>query len=283
MHNRLYLIINMKLLKILSLLAMPLVMAQQSTRFVYQVTLTPDSTNVEKKTELAFLDTDGKKSIFYSENSLKRDSVMERMRATRNFDRTQMQNLRSNMQFTIEKDVTNQSLVYKARIGRDNYSYAETPVFEWKILPETVKIGDYQTQKAETKFGGRTWYAWFTQEIPLQDGPYKFSGLPGLIVKVQDEKGDYSFDLMQTKKIAEIYEPLNRGQVITLSKSKYTDMEKKMQKDPASFYSAQRSGGGRGPGGGGGNRPGMDPKQMQEMVKRLEAEAKSKNNPIELK
>ena len=78
----------MKLLKILSLLAMPLVMAQQSTRFVYQVTLTPDSTNVEKKTELAFLDTDGKKSIFYSENSLKRDSVMERMRAMRNFDRT---------------------------------------------------------------------------------------------------------------------------------------------------------------------------------------------------
>jgi GLPGLI family protein len=64
-----------------------------------------------------------------------------------------------------------------------------------------VKIGDYQTQKAETKFGGRTWYAWFTQQVPLQDGPYKFSGLPGLIVKVQDAKGDYSFDLMQTKKL----------------------------------------------------------------------------------
>jgi len=273
----------MKILKILSLLAMPLVMAQQSTRFVYQVTLTPDSTNVEKKTESAYLDTDGKKSVFYSENSLKRDSLMERMRATRNFDRTQLQDLRSNMQFTIEKDLTNQSLVYKSRIGRDNYSYSETPVFEWKILPETIKIGDYQTQKAETKFGGRTWYAWFTQEIPLQDGPYKFSGLPGLIVKVQDDKGDYSFDLMQTKKIAEIHQPLNRGQIIALSKSKYAEMEKKAQKDPASFYSAQRSGGGRGPGGGGGNRPGVDPKQMQEMVKRLETEAKSRNNPIELK
>lgn len=269
----------MKLLKILSVLAMPLVMAQQNTRFVYQVTLSPDSTNVEKKTESAFLDTDGKKSMFYAENSMKRDSLMERMRATKNFDREQMQNLRSNIQFTIEKDLTNQSLLYKSRIGRDNYSYPETPVFEWKILPETVKIGDYQTQKAETKFGGRTWYAWFTQEIPLQDGPYKFSGLPGLIVKVQDAKGDYSFDLMQTKKIAEIYQPLNRGQIITLSKSKYTDMEKKMQKDPASFVSAQRNTGGR----GGGNRPGMDPKEMQERQKRMEAEIKSRNNPIELK
>lgn len=274
----------MKFLKLLSIFAMPLVMAQQSTRFVYQATLTPDSTNVEKKTELAYLDTDGKKSVFYAENSMKRDSVMERMRATKNFDRSQMENLRSNLQFTIDKDLTNQTLIYKSRIGRDNYSYSEAPVFEWKILPETVKIGDYQTQKAETKFGGRTWYAWFTQQIPLQDGPYKFSGLPGLIVKIQDEKGDYSFDLMQTKKIAEIYQPLNRGQVITLSKSKYTDMEKKMQKDPASFVNALRNGGGgRGPAGGGGNRLGMDPKQMQEMQKRMETEIKSRNNPIELK
>ncbi len=258
---------------------MPFLMAQQGTRFIYQVSMTPDSTNAEKKIELAYLDSDGKKSVFYAENSMKRDSLMERMRATKNFDREQMQNLRSNIQFTIEKDLTNHSLVYKSRIGRDNYSYPETPVFEWKILPETVKIGDYQTQKAETKFGGRTWYAWFTQEIPLQDGSYKFSGLPGLIVKVQDAKGDYSFDLMQTKKIAEIYQPLNRGQIITLSKSKYTDMEKKMQKDPASFVNAQRNTGGR----GGGNRPGMDPKEMQERQKRMEAEIKSRNNPIELK
>lgn len=275
----------MKLLKILSVLAMPLVMAQQSTRFIYQVTATPDSTNVEKKTELAYLDTDGKKSVFYSENSLKRDSVMERMRATKNFDRTQMQNLRSNLQFTIEKDVVNQTLVYKSRVGRDQYSYSESLVSQWKILPETVKIGNYETQKAETQFGGRTWYAWFTSQIPLQDGPYKFGGLPGLIVKVQDSEGNYSFDLMQTKKIAEIQQPQTRGQYITISKVKFADLEKKLQKDPASFIAAQRNGGGggRGPAGGGGNGPTIDPKQMQEMQKRMEAEIKSKNNPIELK
>lgn len=259
---------------------MPLVMAQQSTRFVYQVTMTPDSTNVEKKTELAYLDTDGKKSIFYSENSLKRDSLLERMRTTRNFDRTQLQDLRSNMQFTVEKDLTNQSLVYKSRIGRDQYSYNESPAFTWKILSETVKIGDYQTQKAETKFGGRTWYAWFTQEVPLQDGPYKFSGLPGLVVKVQDEKGDYSFDLMQTKKIAQVQEPQSRGQYINLTKNKYVDLQKKFQKDPSTFLNTSGAVMGR---PGGGNRAPIDPKQMQERQKRLEAEIKSQNNPIELK
>ncbi|WP_028121010.1 GLPGLI family protein [Epilithonimonas tenax] len=274
----------MKLLKILSLLAMPLAMAQQSTRFIYQATLTPDSTNMEKKTELAYLDTDGKKSYFYAENAMKRDSVMERMRATKNFDRSQMENLRSNLQFTIEKDLVNQSLVYKSRIGRDNYSYLETPVFEWNILPETVKIGDYQTQKAETKFGGRTWYAWFTQEVPLQDGPYKFGGLPGLIVKVQDSEGDYSFDLMQTKKIAEVQQPQTRGQYITIPKAKYTAMESNYQKDPISFSNSP-SGGIAAPMSmsGGGNRPAMDPKQMQAIQKRMETEIKSKNNPIERK
>lgn len=273
----------MKIIKLLSLLAMPLVIAQQSTRFVYQVTQTPDSTNVEKKTELAYLDTDGKRSLFYAENSLKRDSLMDRMRATRNFDREQMQNLRSNLQFIIEKDILNQNMIYKSRIGRDQYSYNETPAFDWKILPETVKIGDYDTQKAETRFGGRTWYAWFTQQVPFQDGPYKFSGLPGLIVKVQDEKGDYSFDLMQTKKIAEVQQPETRGQYINIPKKKYTDLQKKFQKDPASFTNAQRSSGGGAIGRPGRNTPPMDPKQMQERLKRIQAEIKSQNNPIELK
>ena len=263
---------------------MPMLMAQQSTRFVYQVTTTPDSTNTDsRKSELAYLDTNGKQSYFYAENTLKRDSIMERMRATKSFDRSQMENLRSNLQFFIEKDLGKQSLLYKSRIGRDQYSYNETPAFPWKILPETVKIGEYNTQKAEVVYGGRTWYAWFTQEIPLQDGPYKFSGLPGLIVKVQDAKGDYSFDLMQTKKIASVQQPQTRGQYINISKSKYADLEKKFQKDPVSFSNSQRgggsgSGGSRGPGG-----PSFDPKQMQNMQKRMENEIKSRNNPIELK
>lgn len=274
----------MKIVKILSLLAMPMLMAQQSTRFVYQVTTTPDSTNTDsRKSELAYLDTNGKQSYFYAENTLKRDSIMERMRATKSFDRSQMENLRSNLQFSIEKGLGKQSLLYKSRIGRDQYSYNETPAFPWKILPETVKIGEYNTQKAEVVYGGRTWYAWFTQEIPLQDGPYKFSGLPGLIVKVQDAKGDYSFDLMQTKKIASIQQPQTRGQYINISKSKYADLEKKFQKDPVSFSNSQR-GGGSGPGGSRGpGGPSFDPKQMQNMQKRMENEIKSRNNPIELK
>jgi len=267
-------------------LAITLIISQlafsQVTRFVYQVSQSLDSTKIDdKKIELAYLDVDGQKSIFYSENRVKRDSIMDRMRATKSFDRTQLQDLRSHINYIIEKDITNQSLTYKDRIGRDQYSYNEKPNFSWKILPETIKIGDYNTQKAEAHFGGRTWYAWFTQDVPLQDGPYKFSGLPGLIVKIEDSKNQYSFDLMQTKKIKALQELQSRGQFINLSKDKYIDLQNKFRKDPSSMISTS---GGRMGGQAGGTRVGfqMDPKQMQEMQKRMETEIKSQNNPIEL-
>lgn len=41
--------------------------------------------------------------------------------------------------------------------------------------------------------GGRQWIAWFTSEIPLSEGPYKFGGLPGLILEVADSEGDYRY------------------------------------------------------------------------------------------
>jgi GLPGLI family protein len=59
------------------------------------------------------------------------------------------------------------------------------------------KIGNWEAQKATTEFGGRKWTAWFCEEIPLSDGPYKFKGLPGLIVKISD--ADNSHDGIERK------------------------------------------------------------------------------------
>jgi GLPGLI family protein len=187
-----------------------------------------------------------------------------------------MQDLRSAINYIIEKDYPKQSITLKNRIGRDQYAYSENQPFQWKILNETAKIGEYNTQKAETQYGGRTWYAWFTTEVPFQDGPYKFSGLPGLIVKAEDSNEDYSFDLMQTKKIAEPYVIQNRGgQVITVKKADYLKMEKRFQDDPDLSSPII-------PGGGNGRRMNMDPQRMKQMQDRFKEEQKKNNNPIEL-
>src|SRR5690606_1469092 len=50
-------------------------------------------------------------------------------------------------------------------------------------------------QRADIRFGGRDWVAWFTTEIPIPDGPYKFCGLPGLIVSIADTQQHWQFDL----------------------------------------------------------------------------------------
>lgn len=258
----------------------------QANRFVYQVTMKPDSTNRnEVKSENAFLDTNSQKSIFYGENRMKRDSVFNRMRETRNFnfDRNQMQSLRSNIDFTVEKDFKTGTKIFKSRIARDTYSYDEDRPMEWKILPETEKIGEYKSQKAETDFAGRKWYAWFTMDLPFQDGPYKFSGLPGLIVKVEDSKGDYSFDLKETKKIAELGNLEQRGSVIPLKRKDFEKQLEKFRKDPESFMN---QGGGR-PfppmSMSGGNQGGINPNNRRQMEERIKEELKKNNNPIELK
>lgn len=68
-----------------------------------------------------------------------------------------------------------------------------------KIGHEKQKIGELLCQKAETEYGGRHWTAWFTDYINLQEGPYVFNGLPGLIVKISDASLDYDFSLLQVK------------------------------------------------------------------------------------
>lgn len=256
------------------------ILSAQATRFIYQVSMKTDSTNRNDiKTETAYLDATPQKSLFYSENRLKRDSVMQRARQTGNFDRSQMENLRSNMDFTVEKDFNEGTKTFVSRIARDQYAYQEDRAMDWEILPETAVIGDYKTQKAETVFAGRTWFAWFTTDIPFQDGPYKFSGLPGLIVKVEDSKGDYAFDLKETKNIAGLASFSQGGNMVKVKRDVFYQQQEKYRKDPTSFSPPRATGSGN----RGAMRAQANPNQRKEFEQRMKDELKKNNNPIELK
>lgn len=282
-------------MKKLGIIALALFLQQvsaQTNRFVYQVTMKPDAENkTDSKTENAYLDIAQDKSVFYSENRIKRDSIMQKAfqggGGRGSINRDQMEGLRTNINYTVEKDKANQKTYFKDRIGRDIYSYEEDRPLNWKISSETRKIGEYKVQKAETDFGGRKWTAWFTTDLPYQDGPYKFGGLPGLIVKVEDDKGDYSFDLMKNYKIAELPTLNQFGNTLKVKRSDFVKQQQKFKTDPMSFMTQQgsggmattiRMGGGRGPGGGN-----QDPAEMRKrMEERVKEDAKKNSNPIEL-
>ena len=74
---------------------------------------------------------------------------------------------------------------------------------DWEILTDTATISGYHCQKAQCAWRGRNWEAWFTQEIPIGEGPWKFYGLPGLITKLHDTKKHYSFELIGFQEIEE--------------------------------------------------------------------------------
>ena len=76
-----------------------------------------------------------------------------------------------------------------------NYQYEdELSDMKWKIEKDTSTILTYKCQKAVTEFRGRSWEAWFTSEIPINNGPWKFGGLPGLIMKVSDSQQYFVFE-----------------------------------------------------------------------------------------
>lgn len=84
------------------------------------------------------------------------------------------------------------------------FQYEENiDLFDWVIYDDTTSINGYFSQKATCNYGGRLWIAWFTPEIPYMEGPYKFCGLPGLIVKLEDSQRHYSFIMQSIIKLVD--------------------------------------------------------------------------------
>ena len=73
----------------------------------------------------------------------------------------------------------------------------------WKISREKRKILGYTCQKATTSFLGRNYTAWFTKDIPVQNGPWKFGGLPGMILNVADAERHYVFECTGVERLKE--------------------------------------------------------------------------------
>lgn len=110
------------------------------------------------------------------------------------------------------------------------YFYDEKKnTFNWEILSDTMLIADRICQKAQMNFGNRKWIAWFTPEIPISDGPYKFYGLPGLILKINDSTNSWNFDVTSIHKIDTAFTVYFLGQTPEPFKSKEAFLREKVK------------------------------------------------------
>lgn len=220
----------------------------QSSRMIYQYTFRPDSTKVDSlKTEWMYLDIQKDGSKYYSKNTFESDSIIhesikKQMAAGMKNISVSRQNKGGEINYEVEKTYPEYKTYLTSRIGNDSYKVLEDRKIDWKITPEKKKIGEFNAQKATVNFAGRNWTAWFTNEVPVLDGPYKFSGLPGLIVEVYDDSGSHKMELKGIKKlVAQKAEELNtQGKDIPFLKKKplevnrqqYIKQLKQYQNDP---------------------------------------------------
>ena len=64
----------------------------------------------------------------------------------------------------------------------------------WDIVADSVKnIFGYDCLMATANYHGRQWTVWFCPEIPINAGPWKLLGLPGLILEAVDSTGQHHF------------------------------------------------------------------------------------------
>lgn len=181
----------------------------QNHRFVYEYTFVKDSLHHEiTEKELMNLDITPAKSFFYSSVNAKADSTLA---SKKNNSPKDLAGITfGKVGDVIEKQYPDYSTTQISKIGpTDVYKLKDERSAVWRILPEKSVIENFKVQRAETQLYGRKWKAWFTTDLPFTDGPYKFHGLPGLIVQIEDATKSHVFSLKAVQKLPKDYQVYN--------------------------------------------------------------------------
>lgn len=181
-----------------------------ANRFFYELNFKPKKGIDSIQKTVMILDIADKKSIYRDYLMVSQDSVLkievEKMQKAGVFRDLSKTMQMPKFAYKVIKDYPSMKVTFAERMLNNIFAYNEEPKFDWKITNEKQKIGEYEAQKATTEYGGRTWTAWFAESLPFPDGPYKFSGLPGLIVKLEDADKNYSWVLTANKKLKQFEE-----------------------------------------------------------------------------
>ncbi len=114
------------------------------------------------------------------------------------------------------------------------WRYTEpVPEQKWVLYPdESREIAGYKCFRAATDFRGRKWNVWYAPDLPFNAGPWKLSGLPGLILEAEDADNCYSFTCIELRNISDTafrYNPMASKQT---TREKYLRYERNYHADP---------------------------------------------------
>lgn len=201
-------------------------------RYEYQMTMpstkeTGDEAASQGGTEIVYLDILNNESRCVSEGNVKREETLIEFSTGAKKDAdiatrmAALSSFRSKVKWSIYKNGSD--LNTYGTSGVETYNVGESvSLVKWDILPDVEEYEGMKVQKAIGELSGRTWTVWFTQDIPLIDGPYKFKNLPGFVVKAEDSTGDYKFELLKSEKaVSSYWLPKNYSDAIKVNQTQW--------------------------------------------------------------
>ncbi|MDC8103249.1 GLPGLI family protein [Chryseobacterium sp. PTM-20240506] len=181
----------MKIIFTLSALLIITFVQSQTHRFIYELKYKMDSTESGYEKLNMILDITPKEVKFYGQNLMATDSLNKKFGMNSSYTDMSGQVVKRKVNSFDHENFINIKAGY--------YSFRTTDKINWMISDEVKKVEHYTLQKATADFGGRSWTAWFCKDIPFNEGPFKFRGLPGLIFELSDSNKNFIYHLLKSE------------------------------------------------------------------------------------
>jgi GLPGLI family protein len=221
----------------------------QNVEVIYHTDFARNAANLKTiGSEQTKLVIGGGSSEFYSPFRARIDSLLEVMEkrgaSYEEYSREKGKLPDGYIHFRIYKNCPQKGvLTFTDRFASTNYKYTETQEKpQWKIEKITKEILGYKCQKAIANFRGRTWIAWYAPDIPIQDGPWKLWGLPGIILEAKDSDSLYNFVAIGLEKKEAKPIILRKERYLNCTRDEYMNQKKIYGQNPTVAIAKNRGG-----------------------------------------
>lgn len=203
----------------------------------YNMAMVKDTVNAPDKPvkEMMRLEIGGHTSLFYSYDSFLADSANAVVAKNGGNNYTG----EGEISWRLYIDYPRQGKVSLLdKFGMDRFVFTEdyaAPLWT-PVADSSAVILGYPCSMAVTTYKGRTWYAWYAADVPIDAGPWKLRGLPGLVLRAYDSRKHYVFDaagLVNAAPGMAIY--YKGGKYEVLDRKTYDDLRRRYYADPVGY------------------------------------------------
>lgn len=179
-----------------------------------------------------------KESYYFNRDAKKYYDILQGKRKNENINSisTSIGNIPKYPQSTSSVQKLDGKIFATLPIGKYMFTFEE-PLLQWEILPETKQLKGFKCQLAKTVTDTNdTFFAWFTNDIPIAEGPFRFKNLSGIVLEVHNKNKTIEIYATDIKKSEEIIEKIGYFSLIeTKSKKQFLEARKNFLENPSAY------------------------------------------------